>query len=132
LPGSSQRKAGLLYCAGHFRPHLRRALIDADSTGRRDLQPLLPGTESVPFVNLAELETKLATRKFAAFVIEPIQSEAGIRVPPADYLRAAQALCKKYGTLFVLRRSPDRLHRTGPFLQRIIGAQSDMVCWQKR
>jgi ornithine--oxo-acid transaminase len=88
----------------------------ADSTWAQGFAPLLPCAESVPFANLAELEIKLSTKKFAAFVVEPIQSEAGVRVPPDDYFRAAQALCKKYGTLFVLDEVQTGLYRTGPFL----------------
>jgi ornithine--oxo-acid transaminase len=48
--------------------------------------------------------------------VEPVQSEAGIRVPQGDYLPAAQTLCRKYGTLFVLDEVQTGLHRTGPFL----------------
>jgi len=104
----------------------------ADSTWAQGFAPLLPGTENVPFANLAELETKLATKKFAAFVVEPIQSEAGVRVPPADYLRAAQALCKEYGTLFVLDEVQTGLHRTGPFLAaHHWGLDPDMVVLAK-
>jgi ornithine--oxo-acid transaminase len=79
-----------------------------------------------------ELESKLASKKFAAFVVEPIQSEAGIRVPPDDYLRAAQRLCKKYGTLFVLDEVQTGLYRTGPFLAaHHWGLDPDMVVLAK-
>jgi ornithine--oxo-acid transaminase len=111
------KRAGLLYCTGAFHGLTCGALsLMADSTWTQGFTPLLPCAESVPFGNLAELETKIATKKFAAFIVEPVQSEAGVRVPPDDYLRAAQALCKKYGTLFVLDEVQTGLHRTGPFL----------------
>ncbi|MCU1219640.1 MAG: aminotransferase [Candidatus Angelobacter sp.] len=111
------RRAGLLYCAGAFHGLTCGALsLMEDSTWAQGFRPLLPGTERVPFANLVELEVKLATKKFAAFVVEPIQSEAGVRVPPEDYLRTAQILCKKYGTLFVLDEVQTGLYRTGPFL----------------
>ena len=111
------KRSGLLYCTGAFHGLTCGALsLMADSTWAQGFAPLLPGAESVPFANLAELETKLATKKFAAFVVEPVQSEAGVRVPPADYLRGAQALCKKYGTLFVLDEVQTGLYRTGSFL----------------
>ncbi len=111
------KRSGLLYCTGAFHGLTCGALsLMADSTWAQGFAPLLPGAESVPLANLAELETKLATKKFAAFVVEPVQSEAGVRVPPADYLRGAQALCKKYGTLFVLDEVQTGLYRTGSFL----------------
>jgi ornithine--oxo-acid transaminase len=127
------KRAGLLYCAGAFHGLTCGALsLMADSTWAQGFAPLLPGAESVPFADLAELETKLATKKFAAFVVEPIQSEAGVRVPPADYLRSAQALCKKYGTLFVLDEVQTGLYRTGTFLAaHHWGLDPDMVVLAK-
>src|SRR6478672_1104441 len=110
-------RTGLLYCTGAFHGLTCGALsLMADSTWAQGFAPLLPGAESVPFAGLSELESKLASKKFAAFVVEPIQSEAGVRVPPEDYLRAAQMLCRKYGTLFVLDEVQTGLHQTGPFL----------------
>jgi ornithine--oxo-acid transaminase len=86
----------------------------------------------VPFANLGELESKLAGKNFAAFVVEPIQSEGGVRVPPADYLRSAQILCRKYGTLFVLDEVQTGLYRTGPFLAaHHWGLDPDMVVLAK-
>lgn len=127
------RRAGLLYCAGAFHGLTCGALsLMADSTWAQGFAPFLPGAESVPFANLAELEAKLATKKVAAFVVEPIQSEAGVRVPPEDYLRAAQMLCKKYGTLFVLDEVQTGLYRTGPFLAaHHWGLDPDMVVLAK-
>jgi ornithine--oxo-acid transaminase len=127
------KRTGLLYCQGAFHGLTCGALsLMADSTWAQGFAPLLPGTENVPFANLAELETKLATKKFAAFVVEPIQSEAGVRVPPDNYLRNAQALCKKYGTLFVLDEVQTGLHRTGPFLAaHHWGLDPDMVVLAK-
>src|SRR6476646_8941464 len=111
------KRAGLLYCTGAFHGLTCGALsLMADSTWAQGFAPLLPGAESVPFADLAELERKLATKNFAAFVIEPIQSEAGVRVPPEDYLRAEQMLCRQYGTHFGLDEVQTGLYRTGLFL----------------
>ena len=127
------RRSGLLYCRGAFHGLTCGALsLMADSSWAQGFAPLLSGAESVPFASLAELEEKLSSRSFAAFIVEPIQSEAGIRVPPHDYLPAAQALCRKYGTLFVLDEVQTGLYRTGPFLaaQRW-GLDPDMVVLAK-
>src|SRR5690349_1607584 len=94
---------GMLYADGAFHGLTCGALSMMGNGFWRDgFGPLLPETEAVPFDDLAALEAKLATKRFAALVLEPIQGEAGVRVPHPCYLSAAQALCRKYGTLFVL------------------------------
>jgi len=74
--------------------------------------PLLPGCELVPFGDLARLEAALRSRDVAAFIVEPIQGRM-VTVPAEDYLRAAQELCRRYGTLFVLDEIQTGLGRTG-------------------
>src|SRR5579862_7549759 len=96
-------RAGLLYADGAFHGLTCGALsLMGDSFWREGFGPMLPGTEAIPFDDLDALEKKLSTKKFAAFIVEPIQSEAGIRVPHPRYFRAAQDLCRSYGTLLVL------------------------------
>ncbi len=111
------RRSNLLYAESAFHGLTCGALsLMSDGFWRDGFGPLLPGTEGVPFGNLETLEKKLATKKFAAFIVEPVQSEAGIRVPQPEYLRGAQALCRKYGSLFVLDEVQTGLYRTGNFL----------------
>ena len=94
--------------------------------------PFLPGVTRVPFNDLDALRQALATRQYAAFITEPVQSEAGIRIPSADYLREAGALCRRYGTLFVLDEVQTGMFRTGPFLAgHHFGADPDMVVLAK-
>jgi ornithine--oxo-acid transaminase len=110
-------RAGLVSASGAFHGLTCGALSLMDDPFWRDgFGPLLPHTESVPFGDVTALEMKLQTRKVAAFVVEPVQAEAGIRIPPAGYLEAAQALCRKYGTLFVLDEVQTGMFRTGRFL----------------
>jgi ornithine--oxo-acid transaminase len=110
-------RTGLLYAEGAFHGLTCGALsMMGDSFWRGDFGPLLPDTQAIPFGDVAALESNLSTHKFAAFVLEPIQSEAGIRIPDAAYLETAQALCGKYGTLFVLDEVQTGLGRTGKFL----------------
>jgi ornithine--oxo-acid transaminase len=107
----------LIYASGAFHGLTCGALsLMDDPFWREGFGPLLPNTEPVPFGDLPALEAKLKTRKVAAVVLEPVQSEAGIRVPPAGYLEAAQVLCRKYGTLFVLDEVQTGMFRTGRFL----------------
>lgn len=95
--------------------------------------PMLSGTDTVPFNDLAALEKKLATKQFAAYVVEPLQSEAGIVTAEPGYLKAACDLCHKYGTLFVLDEVQTALYRTGRFLasHHYEGVDADMVVMAK-
>jgi ornithine--oxo-acid transaminase len=110
-------RTGLVYASGAFHGLTCGALSLMDEPfWRHGFGPLLPGTEAVPFGDLPALEAKLQTRKIAAFIVEPVQAEAGIRLAPAGYLEAAQAACRKYGTLFVLDEVQTGLFRSGRFL----------------
>jgi acetylornithine/N-succinyldiaminopimelate aminotransferase len=85
----------------------------SDPFWREGFGPLLPGAEGVPFGSIEALEEKLATKQFAAFIVEPIQSEGGIRVPEPAYLKAAERLCRRSGTLLVLDEVQTGMGRTG-------------------
>jgi ornithine--oxo-acid transaminase len=111
------RRDGLLYANGAFHGLSCGAIsLMSDRFWSEGFGPMLPGTQGVTFGDLDELERHLATRKFAAFIVEPVQSEGGIRVPDESYLRAAQELCRRHGTLFVLDEVQTGMYRTGPFL----------------
>ena len=94
--------------------------------------PMLPA-EFVPYGDIGELEKKLRTKAFAAFIVEPVQAEGGILVPPPDYLAGAKALCRRFGTLFVLDEVQTGFFRTGPFLasHHFSGADPDIVILAK-
>jgi ornithine--oxo-acid transaminase len=111
------RRSGLLYTEGAFHGLTCGALsLMGDPFWREHFGPLLSDTEAVPFGNLAALELKLASKRFAAFVVEPIQGEGGVRVPSPAYLENAQALCRRHGTLFVVDEVQTGFYRTGRFL----------------
>ncbi len=126
-------RTGLLYADGAFHGLTCGALsLMGDPFWRGDFGPLLPDTQAVTFGDLPSLELHLSTRNYAALILEPIQSEAGICLPDADYLQAAQALCRKYGTLFVLDEVQTALGRTGKFLAaHRYNVQPDMVVMAK-
>jgi acetylornithine/succinyldiaminopimelate/putrescine aminotransferase len=89
--------------------------------------PLLPGCERVPFGDLARLEDALRQRDVAAFIVEPIQGRM-VTLPPAGYLEQAQALCLRYGTLFVVDEIQTGLGRTGKwFALEHSGLEPDFV-----
>jgi ornithine--oxo-acid transaminase len=126
-------RAGLLYANGAFHGLTCGALSLMDQPFWRDgFGPLLSNTEAVPLGDLISLEEKLRTREFAAFFVEPVQSEAGVRLPPPGYLEAAQAACRKHGSLFVLDEVQTGMFRTGSFLaSHDFGLDPDMVVLAK-
>lgn len=126
-------RSGLLYARGAFHGLTCGALsVMGDPFWREGFGPLLPGTQEVPFGEPDAVETLLRSRRFAAFIVEPIQSEAGIRVPPPGYLKAVQELCRKTGTLLVLDEVQTGMYRTGPFLaSQHFGVEPDMVVLAK-
>jgi ornithine--oxo-acid transaminase len=74
--------------------------------------PLLGDCARVPFGDLARLEAELRRKDVAAFIVEPIQGRM-VTLPPAGYMQAAQALCRRYGTMFVVDEIQTGLGRTG-------------------
>jgi len=130
---ASTGRAGVLYAEGGFHGLTCGALsLMTDPFWRGGFGPMLPGTEAVPFGDLAALEEKLSTRRFAAFITEPIQAEAGMRIPPPDYFAGVELACKRSGTLFVLDEVQTGMFRTGPFLAaHHYGVRPDMVILAK-
>ncbi len=114
---AATRRNAILYCEGAFHGLTCGALSLMDNAfWREGFGSLLAETEAIPFGDIAAVERKLRTKKFAAFFLEPIQSEGGIKIPSPEYLRDVQTLCRKYGTLFVLDEVQTGIFRTGKFL----------------
>jgi ornithine--oxo-acid transaminase len=127
------KRAGLLYAKDAFHGLTCGALsLMEGTTWAKGFGPLLPNTKAVLFGDIEGLAAQLATNKFAAYIVEPIQSEGGIRVPEASYLKQAQELCHKHGTLLVLDEVQTGMYRTGKFVAgQHFGVQPDMVILAK-
>jgi acetylornithine/succinyldiaminopimelate/putrescine aminotransferase len=90
-------------------------------------QPLLPGFAQVPFGDLEALEEELRREDVALFLVEPVQGK-GIHLPPEGYLEGAQALCRRYGTLFCVDEVMTGFGRTGRmFAFQHCGLEPDLV-----
>ena len=126
-------RPGILCASGGFHGLTCGALsLMSNAFWKDGFGSLLPNTEFVPYGNTEELERKLATKTFAAFVLEPIQGEGGVLVPAQEYLSKVQALCRRYHTLFVLDEVQTGLFRTGPFLAaHHFAVEPDMVVLAK-
>ena len=86
-------------------------------------EPLLPYCENIPFGDLQTLEAKLKQGDVAAFIVEPVQGEAGCNIPPQGYLPAVQELCQKHDVLLILDEIQTGFGRTG----KMFAAQHENV-----
>ncbi len=107
-------KKDFIYTLGGFHG---KSMGSLSVTGRKKYQepfePLIPGCIPVPFGDTDALEKALKENDAAAFIVEPIQGEGGIIVPPPGYLREARKLCSLYNTLLILDEIQTGLGRTG-------------------
>jgi putrescine aminotransferase len=107
-------RSDILYAQGGFHGTGLGALsVMGHARLRQAFEPLLPDCHAIPFDDLEALRAALGRHKPAAFVVEPIQAEAGVRVPRPGYLREAQELCRSKGCLLVLDEVQTGLGRTG-------------------
>ena len=110
---AATRRPRLISCESSFHGVTLGPLsLVGDDFFKEGFGPLLPGCERVPFGDLPLLEAELRAKDVAAFIVEPIQGRA-VTVPPDDYLRGAQELCRRYGTLLILDEVQTGLGRTG-------------------
>ena len=109
-------QAEIIVCANNF--HGRTVTIISASTDpdyRDGFGPFTPGFTVVPFGDLAALE-KAITPRTCAFLVEPIQAEAGVLIPPDGYLRQAAELCRQHRVLLLADEIQTGLGRTGKLL----------------
>lgn len=111
-----QDKAEIILCKDNF--HGRTVTVISMSSNKKyqdNFGPLTPGFKLVPFNDTAALEATI-TDNTAAFIVEPIQGEAGIIIPSTDYLKACETICKKKNVLLIVDEIQAGLGRTGKFL----------------
>ena len=127
------RRPGILAAEHAFHGLTCGALsLMSDGFWREGFGPLVPETKTVPFGSLDALERELKSKKFASFIVEPIQSEGGVCGPAQEYLLGSEELCRKYGTLFVLDEVQSGMYRTGKFLAaHSFGVNPDIVILAK-
>jgi acetylornithine/succinyldiaminopimelate/putrescine aminotransferase len=125
---AATRRPRLISCDSSFHGVTLGPLsLVGDDFFKEGFGPLVPGCERVPFGDLARLEAELRAKDVAAFIVEPIQGRM-VTPPPADYLQSAQALCRRYGTLFVVDEIQTGLGRTGKwFALEHWGLEPDFV-----
>jgi ornithine--oxo-acid transaminase len=113
VKGIAPDKAKIIVCANNF--HGRTTTIisfSTDPSARGGFGPYTPGFVTVPYGNIDALREAIDDDT-AAFLVEPVQGEAGVIVPPTGYLSAARALCAERNVLFVADEIQSGLGRTG-------------------
>jgi ornithine--oxo-acid transaminase len=128
VKGIPKDQAEIIVCADNF--HGRTVTIVSFSTDeqyRDGFGPMTPGFRVIPFGDAAALEAAI-TPNTAAFLVEPIQGEAGIIIPPEGFLKTTQALCKANNVLFICDEIQAGLGRTGKlFAHQWEAVRPDMV-----
>lgn len=111
--GIAENAAEIIVCAGNF--HGRTTTIvgfSSDEDYKRGFGPFAPGFVQIPYGDIAALETAI-TPNTAAFLVEPIQCEAGIIMPPAGFIAKAAELCRRSNVLLMADEIQTGLGRTG-------------------
>jgi ornithine--oxo-acid transaminase len=128
VKGVPDGEAEIIVCDGNF--HGRTLAIVGFSTdpgSRNGFGPFPPGFRVVPFGDTGALERAI-TPNTIAFLVEPIQGEAGVIIPPAGYLKAARDLCTRYNIILILDEIQTGLGRTGRLLaEEHEGVEADLT-----
>ena len=115
--GIPKNKAKIIFVQGNFWGRTLAAISSSDDPlSTKDFGPFMPGYEIIPYNDLSSLEESLKDPDVAAFMVEPIQGEAGVVVPDEDYLFKAYELCKKNNVLFIADEVQTGIARTGKLI----------------
>ncbi|MFJ7728206.1 ornithine--oxo-acid transaminase [Neobacillus sp. NPDC097160] len=113
VKGVAEDQAEIIACVGNFHGRTMTAVsLSSDAEYKRGFGPMLPGIKLIPYGDLEALKAAI-TPNTAAFLIEPIQGEAGIVIPPEGFIKAALDLCKENNVLFIADEIQAGLARTG-------------------
>ncbi|MCA0431398.1 MAG: ornithine--oxo-acid transaminase [Bacteroidetes bacterium] len=117
VKGVPENKAKIVFANGNFWGRTLAAISSSnDPSSYKGFGPYMPGYELVDYNNLTALENALKDPNTAAFMVEPIQGEAGVVVPDNGYLKGVRELCNKYNVLFIADEVQTGLCRTGKLL----------------
>ncbi|WP_428839299.1 ornithine--oxo-acid transaminase [Bacillus massilinigeriensis] len=113
IKGVAANQAEIIACVGNFHGRTMTAVsLSSEEEYKRGFGPMLPGIKLVPYGDLKALKEAI-TPNTAAFLIEPIQGEAGIVIPPEGFLKAARELCSEENVLFIADEIQAGLARSG-------------------
>lgn len=117
VKGIPENKAKIIVCAENFHGRtLNVVSFSTDPVAKRDFGPYMPGYEVIPFNDLPALARALQDPHVAGFLVEPIQGEAGVKVPDDGYLSAVRQYCTDANVLLLADEIQTGLARTGKML----------------
>ncbi len=117
VKGIPENKAKVIFAEGNFWGRTLAAISSStDPSSYKGFGPYMPGFGLVPYNDLVALEEALKDKEVAAFMVEPIQGEAGVVIPADGYLKAVRDLCDQYHVLFIADEIQTGLARTGKML----------------
>ena len=112
-----ENKARIIFAKGNFWGRTLAAISSSDDPlSYEGFGPYMPGYDLIPYNDLDALENELKDPNVAAFMVEPIQGEAGVVVPDEGYLKGVRELCTKYNVLFIADEVQTGIGRTGKLL----------------
>jgi len=115
--GIPENKARIIFAKGNFWGRTLAAISSSDDPlSYKDFGPFMPGYDLIPYNDLIALEKELEDPNVAAFMVEPIQGEAGVVVPDEGYLEGVRNLCNKYNVLYIADEVQTGIGRTGKML----------------
>ena len=115
--GIAENKARIIFAKGNFWGRTLAAISSSDDpTSYKGFGPYMPGYDLIPYNDLEALENELKDPNVCAFMVEPIQGEAGVIVPNDGYLKGVRNLCDKYNVLFIADEVQTGIGRTGKIL----------------
>lgn len=115
--GIEENKARIIFANGNFWGRTLAAISSSDDpVSYKGFGPYMPGYDLIPYNDLNALENELKDTNVAAFMVEPIQGEAGVVVPDNGYLEGVRKLCDKYNVLFIADEVQTGIARTGRML----------------
>tara|TARA_B100000927_G_scaffold286382_1_gene277802 strand:+ start:6 stop:1226 length:1221 start_codon:yes stop_codon:yes gene_type:complete len=115
--GIPENKARIIFAKGNFWGRTLAAISSSDDpVSYEGFGPYMPGYDLIPYNDLEALENELKDSNVAAFMVEPIQGEAGVVVPDQGYLSGVRKLCDKYNVLFIADEVQTGIARTGKML----------------
>jgi ornithine--oxo-acid transaminase len=113
----ANNEARIVFAEGNFWGRTIAAVsASSDPSSHNNFGPFVPNFDLVPYNDLNALELKISNPNCAAFMVEPIQGEAGVVIPDAGYLTEVRRLCTKYNVLFIADEVQTGLGRTGKML----------------
>jgi ornithine--oxo-acid transaminase len=117
VKGIPENNAKIIFAEGNFWGRTLAAISSStDPSSYKGFGPYMPGFGLVPYNDLVALEKELKDPNVAAFMVEPIQGEAGVVLPNDGYLKGIRDLCNKYNVLFIADEIQTGLARTGKML----------------